>query len=271
MHRVSLPSVVVTLALLALVSGALAASAANQPTLGDQVIYLPSVSIAPPTPTVAPTCPAIPGVSYSSLPIVGPPTSLPAASNPDLNLDLRGWQRTSADLGLVTYNGNPDPLAPQLASLFPDNRVPAFSSAYQVYDWNWSTMSRGSLLTTWPVTLLGMAVSPGEIIQAPTSGYTIGQGYGMLVLYATTSQITLTYTGSDSVAFGYAIHLENVCVEPTLLALYQSLNNAGRGHLPALRNGQALGRANGGEIQVAIRDSGSFMDPRSRNDWWQGR
>jgi hypothetical protein len=27
----------------------------------------------------------------------------------------------------------------------------------------------------------------------------------------------------------------------------------------------------GSEIQVAVRDTGSFMDPRSRNDWWQGR
>jgi len=39
--------------------------------------------------------------------------------------------------------------------------------------------------------------------------------------------------------------------------------------LPALRNNQALGQALGFEIKVAIRDAGSFMDPRSQKDWWR--
>jgi len=25
------------------------------------------------------------------------------------------------------------------------------------------------------------------------------------------------------------------------------------------------------EVQIGIRDWGGFLDPRSRNDWWQGR
>jgi hypothetical protein len=29
-----------------------------------------------------------------------------------------------------------------------------------------------------------------------------------------------------------------------------------------------LGRATGAEVGVAIRDKGSFMDPRSLKDWW---
>jgi hypothetical protein len=41
--------------------------------------------------------------------------------------------------------------------------------------------------------------------------------------------------------------------------------------LPALRPGQPIGRAPGSEIDAAIRDSGAFLDPRSRKDWWQGR
>ncbi len=67
------------------------------------------------------------------------------------------------------------------------------------------------------------------------------------------------------------MHLENVCVEPGLLALYARWNNQGRKQLPALRAGQTIGTARGPEIGVAIRDTGSFMDPRSRKDWWQGR
>jgi hypothetical protein len=56
-----------------------------------------------------------------------------------------------------------------------------------------------------------------------------------------------------------------------LLALYQQSDAAGRYNLPVLRGHQAFGKALGGEIQIAIRDWGGFLDPRSRNDWWQGR
>jgi hypothetical protein len=116
-----------------------------------------------------------------------------------------------------------------------------------------------------------MGVTPGEVLHLPDSGYSIGSGYEALVLYATEDQLTLKYTREDHVVYGYTIHLENICVEPSLLALYQAWNDAGRGELPALRGSQPLGRARGGEIGVAIRDTGSFMDPRSRKDWWQGK
>ena len=55
----------------------------------------------------------------------------------------------------------------------------------------------------------------------------------------------------------------------TVPALERS--DQGRARLPALEAGQAFGRARGGEIGVAIRDAGTFMDPRSDKDWWQGR
>jgi len=230
-------------------------------------VYLPAVYVAPPLPA---GCQAIPGANYGALSVNPPPTNPPAAVNPDLNIEMRGWQQTNAYLGLVTYNGSPDASAPQLWGLFTDSRVPVFSAVYQVYDWNWQTNTRGSLYTTWPVTLAGFQVQPREIIQTPPSGYNIGSGYTALVLYATTNQITLKYTRDDNVVSGYTIHVEGVCVEPSLLALYNQWNSAGRGQLPALANGQPLGRANGNAIDVAIRDSGSFMDPRSHNDWWRG-
>jgi len=81
----------------------------------------------------------------------------------------------------------------------------------------------------------------------------------------------LKYTREDNVVAGYTLHLENICVDANLLALYRQLNAAGRSELPALRPGQSLGRASGSEIDAAIRDSGAFLDPRSRKDWWQGR
>ncbi len=41
--------------------------------------------------------------------------------------------------------------------------------------------------------------------------------------------------------------------------------------LPALHNLQPFARAAGGQILVAVRDTGSFMDPRARKDWWRGQ
>ena len=265
---------VASLALLVLGLTSLVSPAPSRAATGHSV-YLPSVSAAAAVPWSSLGCQAIPGASFSSIPIVPPPTNPPAAQHPDINLDLRGWLQTSSTLGLVTYNsggGGPDPNAPQLASLFVDDRVPTFSHVYQVYNWNWTTNTRGTVDTDWPVTLAGMAVSPGEIINLPSSGYRIYQNvYQAMVLYATQDQITLKYTRDDNVVYGYTIHVDGVCVEPSLLALYNQLNAAGRAELPALVGGQALGRANASEIQVTIRDTGVFMDPRSHNDWWQGK
>jgi hypothetical protein len=214
-------------------------------------------------------CAPIPGVQYSTLDVDGPPTDRPAEQHADLNLALRGYEATDAHRGLVDYGGSDDPKAPQLDTLFAEPRVPTFASVYQVYDWDWDCNCRGSLLTLWPVTLAGMAVAPGEVLSLPDSGYSISSGYEALVLYASEERITLKYTREDNVVHGYTLHVENVCVEPSLLALYREMNEAGRGRLPALRTRQPFGRALGTEIGVAIRDAGSFMDPRSRRDWWQ--
>jgi hypothetical protein len=234
------------------------------------VVAAPTPAPPPPTP-IANVCDAIQGVSYGSLPIVPPPSDRPAHLHADLNLAMRGYRATSGTLGLVDYGGDRDPQAPQLYSLFGDSRTPVFRAVYQVYDWDWGRNTRGGPIENPAVTLLGMATTPGEVLRLPAAGYDIGRGYQALVLYATESQITLKYTGEDNVVYGYTVHVENVCVEPRLLALYREWNAAGRGELPALRNGQPFGRARGSEILVAIRDSGSFMDPRSRKDWWAGR
>ena len=213
-------------------------------------------------------CAPIPGVQYSTLTINGAPTAGPVEQNPDFNLAVRGYEVTDAYRGLVDYGGNGDPSAPKLYTLFADRRVPAFPTVYRVYDWDWACNCRGGLLDTWPVTLAGMAVAPNEVLYLPDSGYNIGSGYEALVLYASEERITLKYTREDNVVYGYTIHVENVCVEPSLLALYRSWNSAGRGRLPALRGGQPFGRARGGAIAVAVRDTGTFLDPRSRKDWW---
>lgn len=252
-----------------------AGTSAQAEALAGRVLFFPFLRKNPlPTSTPTPTpviCQPIPGASYGSLTVNGPRTDRPAEQHPDLNLALRGYARTNAYAGLVSYDGNPDPRAPQFPSLFADNRTPAFTASYRVYDWNWSANSRGSLISTWPVTLSGLRTAAGETIGLPRAGYDIGEGYGALVLYASESRLTLKYTREDNVVWGYTVHAENVCTDPALLNLYRSLNAAGRSRLPALRPGQPFGRARGTEIQVAVRDTGAFMDPRSRRDWWAGR
>jgi hypothetical protein len=119
------------------------------------------------------------------------------------------------------------------------------------------------------VTLADLVATPGETIHVPGSGYDIGDGYQVLLLYANEERLTLKYTREDTIVGGYGIHLENVCVDANLLALYRQLNDAGRHELPALRAGQAFGRARSDHIGVGMRDTG-FMDPRSRKDWWHG-
>ena len=217
-------------------------------------------------------CEAIPGAQYRSLDVDGPATSRPAEDHADLNLALRGYEVTDAYRGLgIIEGGADDPQAPQLCTLFADRRTPDFARVYQVHKWDWGCNCRGGLMTDPHATLAAWKVAPGEVLYLPDSGYDIGGGYEALVLYASEERITLKYTLEDDVVSGYTIHVEDVCVEPSLLALYRAWDEAGRGELPALLGGQPFGRALGTEIRVAIRDNGSFLDPRSRRDWWQVR
>ena len=213
----------------------------------------------------------IPGSSYTATLSAGGGDGIPTHRHPDVNLAIRGYEPTTTELGLVDYDGNTDSNAPQLYSLFTDQRVPTFSNAYQIHRWDWNCNCRGDVYSNWGTTLLGMATAPSEIIHVPDSGYNIGGGYEVMVLYATSERITLKYTREDDVVSGYTIHIEDVCVEPSLQALYDQANANGRHELPVLRGGQAFGRAIGNEIKVSVRDTGAFLDPRSRKDWWQGR
>lgn len=250
-------------------AGTAPAPATPAPAPVPETPSAPAPTPQPVTPQIDP-CSPIPNESYGTLPIAGPPTDRPAAQHGDINLALRGYTPTTARLALIDMAGATDPRAPQLAGLFADRRVPTFSSAHQAHQWDWSRNARGSVVTDYEVTVLGCAVSVGETIHVPSAGYTIGQGYAVLVLYADQARLTLKYTGEDSVVSGYTLHLEDVCPEPSLLALYERMNNSGRRQLPALRAYQALGRAREQEIRVAIRDTGRFMDPRVRKDWWSG-
>ena len=232
-------------------------------TLPENPLYLPLVALNAGQARV-----------FDAIPVLEPPVDRPAAAHGDLNLALRGYTNTVANLTLIDVNGDIDEHAPQLAGLFATPRLPTFQAAYRVYDWNWGCSvegCRGEPLTDPPVTLLEMVVTQGEALHIPTRTPDIyGGDYKALVLYAEAQRITLAYTRQDTAAVGYLVHIEDLTIDPALVALYNELNLAGRSRLPALRNGEVLGLASGATIKVAIRDTGAFMDPRVRKDWWKG-
>lgn len=212
------------------------------------------------------------GASYAALEIPDWEPSQPAESHGDLNLALRGYVlNPDARLELVDIGTGDDPKAPQLAGLFAPPHAPDLQAAYRVYNWDWGCDCRGEPIDDVDVSLADLAAAPDDTIHVPDSGYSIGGGFETLVLYASAERLTLKYTAEDNVIKGYTLHLENICVDPELVELYQSLDSAGRHALPALRAGQAVGRVrNDGRVGMAIRDSGAFLDPRSRQDWWRG-
>ncbi len=235
----------------------------------SETLYLPQVN----GPVPAAVCPTTSGRTYTAVPVSGPVADHPDALHGDLNMSLRGYEPVSVTLGLMEINGPADPGAPQLGGIFGDGRVPDFVAAFQVYDWNWGCGEhgcRGDLLTAEAATLLGMAGDLGEAVSLPARTAQIyPDGFVALVLYAEPTRLTVVYTREDTVANGYAVHLEDLCVDPALVALYGQWNVAGRSHLPALHVGDVLGVLGPDPIKVAIRDRGTFMDPRSRKDWWQ--
>ena len=212
-------------------------------------------------------CQPIAGVSYSSVIVVGAPTPNPAAQ-PDINPKLRGASPTGGALGLVAINGPTDAKAPRLNTLFADGRVPAFSQNFRVHDWDWSKGQPGGPIADVEVSMSAMVTTPGEVLGVPHGGYEIAPGMEVHVLYVDDDSLTLKYTAEDDIVKGYAVHVFDVCPEPSLRALYDKNHAAGRKELPALAGKQAFGRARGASVRVCIRDTGAFMDPRSKKDWW---
>lgn len=246
--------------------GLLGLTAAEAEAKNSKKHYLPALLGGRPP---AAAC-ELPNTNYHSLTVDGPSLAVDPDRDENLNLSYRGYKKNNAPRKLVVLGAVFDTKAPQFPGLFADRRTPAFTSTYQRYRWDEGCDCRLDTYSRWEATVLGMGVKPGETIYTPDSGYDIGGGYEYMVMYAGESDITL-HVGREDNFPGYVIHIDGVCVDPDLLALYRQLHAAGRDELPALRGHQPFGRALGNEIQIAVRDSGSFMDPRSRNDWWQGR
>ncbi len=210
----------------------------------------------------------------------------PPGTHADKNLALRGYTANPGALKtFVTYNPGPADVPPQLATLFSPPRVPPFTSVYRVNNWNWAASpnpgTRGTPVLFPSVTVLGLQTTPGEALRVPHSGYDLGGGMEVIILYADADTLAMKFTRDDSAApNGYLLHVDNIVTDPNLLSLYNSLDGGARYvfhgppdntpdyNLPNLPEGQVFGAARGAEIRVAIVDSGAFMDPRSCRDWW---
>ncbi|HRF46140.1 MAG TPA: hypothetical protein PLC98_00840 [Anaerolineales bacterium] len=255
---------------------------------GSNCVFLPSVMNPRPTAT---------GASYHQGVAIQWDTDNPvraAGSHADKNLGLRGLvDVTDNNLGYSYYKGllnygQDDNKAPQLPYLFNPARGASGLRYYRTRDWNWAaspaTGSAGGVIqrVQYPITGLGLATTPGELIYAPRTltDNPIASGYHMLVMYADESNITLKYTAEDSASTGYTLHIRGIQVDSNLLALYRSLDGGnryvytGRGartyNLPYISAGQPIGFAQGSSIQVAIADTGTFLDPRSCMEFWVG-
>lgn len=212
----------------------------------------------------------------------------PAYNHADKNIELRGYSPNTDPLlqrELIDYGSDDPTQPPQLATLFDPPRVPALSGFYQVHHWLWGESpdpgERLGPITIPPVTALGLRTTRGESVRVPASGYEIGGGMEVLVLFADDDTVALRYTREDSSApLGYTVHIDNICTDPNLLALYNALDDPSGPRyqypnpsylLPNLYAGQQVGVARDSEVIVSIVDTGSFQDPRSIDEWWQIR
>lgn len=236
----------------------------------QQLISLGSTSQL--SPLESSDCPSASSENYSSLGVISdyPKPSVPPEQNYEINMLLRGYEEVNEKKALIDYGGDTDPvMPPSLGTIFPT--TPAIVRTYKVHKWDYAQNTKSpDLESNWPVNLIGLATTVGEPLVGPKAGREIGGGNVLMLIYATPTFATFVHGRGENPQDGYFIHMDNFCVDPNLLSAYQSANAAGRGSLPVIRTGQVFGYGNGSDIRIAVRDSGDWMDPRARKDWWQG-
>ena len=202
---------------------------------------------------------------YSLIPIDGErDTSHLPEEHGDLNLKLREPQRIEVERSLIDIpDSGVDPEAPRFSEVFEDN----FVAVYGIHNWDWNCNCKGALIQEeYRAVLVGIETTPGEDVFIPPTENDIYQGeFYAIVLFASEDSLTFTYAREGTVANGYTIHYEGLQTDPNLLALYRRSEG---NQLPGLRLDTPVGTATD-ELIVAIRDNGTFLDARSREDWWQ--
>jgi hypothetical protein len=241
----------------------------------DFFVYLPFV--AKPE-----TCPNVSINSYTLVTVQGGyyKGNRLSDENADFRLSVLGYEPVTEPLVRVDYNGAADPNAPNFYNIFKPQRDIAFSATYRRRDWNWNENAPppygtpGGINNDWPVSVLDLTATQGESVFIPRRDVPITTAgpYIAMVLFADEDELTVHYGDRDVVDSGYVVYLTNFCVDPSLVSLYRAQLSAGKratGQLPMLRADQLVGTAKQNFVTIAVRDSGPFLDPRSRKDWWQ--
>jgi hypothetical protein len=201
--------------------------------------------------------------SYALIPIEGQREIRPAAEHADLNLKLRDPQPAKLDPKLVDIrDAGSDPNAPRLSRVL----KPDFVATYLIHNWDWGCNCKGALIQDGRAVLVGIKTTPGDPIFIPPTSHDIYQGkvYATL-LYADEDSMTFVYARAGNVTKGYTVHYLGLQTDPNLLKLFRESKGS---NLPGLTLDTPVGLA-GSQLIVAIRDNGSFLDARSRLDWWK--
>jgi hypothetical protein len=200
--------------------------------------------------------------SYNRIPIEGGREIRPAEEHADLNLKLRDPQPAQFEPTLVDIaDSGVDPQAPRLSAVF----QPDFVATYAVHDWDWNCNCKGDLLQDGSAVLVGIRTTPGEPVFIPQTERDIYAGkYYAVVLYASEDSLTLQYARRGNVVEGFTVHYLGLQTDPNLLALFRESQG---NDLPGLTLDTPVGLATD-ELIVAMRDNGTFLDARSRLDWW---
>jgi hypothetical protein len=200
---------------------------------------------------------------YNLIPIEGGRESRPPDEHADLNLKLRDPIPAPFKASLVEIdNAGSDSNAPRLSAVL----EPDILTTYAIHDWDWGSNSKGRLIDDGSAVLVGIKTTPGKPVFIPFKGQDIFQGkYYATLLYASEDSLTFVYTRRGNVVEGYTVHYLGLQVDPSLLKLFRDSKG---NELPGLTHDVPVGVATD-ELIVAIRDRGTFLDARSRLDWWR--
>ncbi len=201
---------------------------------------------------------------YEIIPLEQPRDGRVPAEHGDLNVHLRGAQRTDSSEGrqLISLAGDTDPAAPNFRGVL----EPDFVAEYTLKNWDWGCNCASDWINS--IAMMGVKVTPGQDIFIPRVPFEIYQGrFRATVLYASEDSVTISYTRDGSVANGYSVHYVGLNTDPNLVAQFNTIGIEEM-QAPGLDFETPVGTAASSELKVVIRDRGKFMDLRSEKDWW---
>lgn len=191
---------------------------------------------------------------------------IPAVQDADIKLSVRGWIDSPEPRTLLDNIGgdNDRGRGPQLNTIMEDS-TPNITGVFQVNYPDGTPIVKDER-SNWGVTL--MELGTGSDILAPKIGYDIGGGFNYTVLYADNNELTLKATLEDSAAYGYTLHFVDLNVKQEIVDAYVANEKDRENSLVAMPCGFKIGTAKDSKFKVAVADTGTFMDPRVRKDWW---